>query len=206
MATAPETRRATNTREAETNVHTNTEAATNEAHGNGAQHIEVAKETTKMAADVTQQAIYQGREMVASGLGAVAEAAMPLAEVSFDKGRRLLETSVHLTELYREATRDTAGDVQALTLTYSQLGQGWLRMQHAYLNVVQKSLSHAKRQPQDLLRCKSATEFAEVQRDLYVSGVAFMLESSTALMRTAGEIVRGAAEPLEAQAQKHARN
>jgi hypothetical protein len=126
--------------------------------------------------------------------------------VGFDKGRRLLETSVHLTEVYREATSGTTGDVQALTLTYSQLGQGWLRMQHAYLDVVQKSLSHAKRQPRDLLRCKSVTELAEVQRDLYMDGVAFMLESSTALLRLAGEIVQGAAEPLEARGQQHARS
>jgi hypothetical protein len=50
------------------------------------------------------------------------------------------------------------------------------------------------------------TEFAEVQRDLFTDGVAFMVDASTALLRLAGEVVQSAAEPLEGRAGEQRRH
>jgi hypothetical protein len=205
MASAPEARRASS-KEAESAIHADDDAVVTNGHSNSEKPMAAAAEATKMIADVTQDAIHQGREIVGNGLGVVAGASLPMVEITYDRGRRLLDTAARVTELYREAANSTAGDMQALVQSYSQFGQGLLRMQHEYLSSVQSSFSRAKHQPQDLLRCKSVADFAEVQKDLYVDGVAFMMESSSALVRLAGEVVRNAAGPLEARAPKHARD
>jgi hypothetical protein len=208
MASATETRKGSDTRDTESRVHKIGDAAnhaTDEARDIGERGTEAAAEATRTAIHVGQHAADQGRETVSRGMRMIADASAPLAEMSYGQGRRFVETSARVSNLYREAGDETAGDVQALTTTYSQLGQGMMRMQHAYFSVMQQSLSRAKHQPQDLLRCKSVTEFVEVQRDLYTDSVAFMLESSTTLMRLAGEIVQGATGPLEARAREHAR-
>jgi hypothetical protein len=208
MASATETRKGSDTRDTESRVHKIGDAAnhaTDEARNIGERGTEAAAEATRTAINVGQHAADQGRETVSRGMRTVADASAPLAEMSYGQGRRFVETSARVSNLYREAGEETAGDVQALNTTYSQLGQGMMRMQHAYFDVMQQALARAKRQPQDLLRCKSVTEFAEVQRDLYTDSVAFMLESSTTLMRLAGEIVQGASGPLEARAREHGR-
>jgi prophage DNA circulation protein len=163
-----------------------TDAAANAARGSSTAAVQFAS---------------QERNAAETGVRQMAEATSPAADASFNEGRRLIEASVRITDLYREASDDTAEDVQALTTSYAQLGQGLLRMQHAYFDVLHQALNRARRQPQDLLRCRSFADFAEVQRDLYKDGVAFMLESSTTLMRLAGEVVQVAARPLETRAQ-----
>jgi hypothetical protein len=208
MASAPETRKTSDTRETESRIHQIGDAATNatdEASNISKRGTEAAAEAARTATNVAQHAVDQGRETISTGMRAMADASVPLAEVSYGQGRRFVEASARVTDLYREASDQTAADVQALSTTYSQLGQGMMRMQHAYFDVMQQWLARAKRRPQDLLRSKSLPEFAEVQRDLYTDSVAFMLESSTTLMRLAGEIARNAAGPLEARTRDHGR-
>lgn len=195
MASAHETRKATDSRSGK-DGETATEA-TGEIRKIGERSLDAAEDATKTAANTAQEAASQGRETMAKGMRTMADASAPLVEASYGEGRRLVETSAHITDLYRDATSRTAEDMQALTTTYSHLGLGLVRMQQAYLNALQQSFARARRQPHDLLRCKSMTEFAEVQRDLYTDGVAFMVDSSTALLRLAGEVVQSAAEPLE---------
>jgi Phasin protein len=202
MASAPETRKASDTRETESRIHKIGDAANNatdEASNIGKRGTEVAEEATKTATDVAQHVADKGRETISAGMRTMADASASLVDIGYGRGRRFVEASARVTDFYREAGEETAADVQALTTTYSQLGQGLMRMQHAYFNAMQQSLARAKRRPQDLLRCKSVTEFAEVQRDLYTDNVAFMLQSSTTLMRLAGEIVQNVAGPLEAR-------
>lgn len=203
MATTSDTRKATDTREPETRIRKIGEAAdraTDQVQDMGEKGAQIAAEATDTAAGVARRAAEQGRETLGRGLRTMAGAGLPLAEQGYGQGRRLVETSARVADLYRKAADETAGDVQALVASYSQLGQGLQRMQTAYFDVVQRSLARARRQPQDLLRCKSPVEFAEVQKDLFTDGVAFMMESSTTLLRLAGEVVQSAAGPLEARA------
>lgn len=203
MASSPDNRKSSETRDSSRTARAEdaTNAATDEAREAGERGAEAAAEATRSAGNVVRHAAYQGREALTDGMQRAAEATAPLAEIGFGEGRKVIEASAHITDLLREASDETAEDVQALTMTYAQVGHGMLRMQHAWLNSMQRSMARARRQPQDLLRCRTVTEMAEVQRDLYMDGVAFMLESSTTLLRLAGEIVQGAASPLEARAQ-----
>jgi Phasin protein len=206
MVTTPDTRKPTEVREPEARIRKIGEAAdraTDQAQDMGEKGAEVAAQATNTAAGVARRAAEQGRETFGRGLRTMAGASLPLAEQGYGEGRRLVETSARVADVYRKAADDTAGDVQALVATYSQLGQGLQRMQTAYFDLMQRSLARARRQPQDLLRCKTPVEFAEVQKDLFADGVAFMMESSTTLLRLAGEVVQSAAGPLEGRARAH---
>jgi hypothetical protein len=206
MATSTDTRKPNDTREPETRIRKFGDAAdraTDEAQEMGEKGAGLTAQAVNTAAGVAGRAAEQGRETLGRGLRTVAEASIPLAEKSFGEGRRMVEASAHVADVYSKAANDTAEDMQALVASYAQLGQGLQRMQTAYFDLMQRSLARAKRQPQDLLRCKSPVEFAEVQKDLFTDGVAFMMESSTTLLRLAGQVVQGAAGPLEARARTH---
>jgi len=147
----------------------------------------------------------EGRETLGHGLQRMAELGAPLADMGYGESRNLIEASARVTDLYHRTTEETAEDMQALVASYTQLGQGLQRMQSTYINMLQGALSHSRRQPRDLLRCKSVTELAEVQRDLYMDGVAFMLDSSTTMFRLAGQVMESAVAPLEARTRTHGR-
>ena len=80
------------------------------------------------------------------------------------------------------------------------LGRGMQQMQHACLELLDRAVDRATHKPQDLLRCKTLEEFAEVQRDLYLDAVNHALESSTTLLRIAAQTAQQAMSPLHARA------
>jgi hypothetical protein len=168
-----------------------------------------AAEAIKQTADITQRAADQGREAVMSGLRAMAGAQGPLADASYTQGRQFLETSAGVTNVYRETTESTAEDVQALVSSYAHFGLGLQQMQHAYFDLLHRSLEHATkrgaRRPQDLLRCSSLLEFAEVQRDLYRDSIRITLEASTTMFRLGSQVAQNALQPLDSRARDSGR-
>ena len=50
--------------------------------------------------------------------------------------------------------------------SWMAMGRGLQQMQHACLEIFDQSMENAVHKPQDLLRCKTVVEVAEVQRDL----------------------------------------
>lgn len=146
----------------------------------------------------------RGENLLSRDFESLNDVSDSLTEAGYGEGRWWLETSLRVADLCREARAATAADVQALTATYSHLGVGFTRIHNAFLDLVQKSLDRAKRQPEDLLRCRSVAEVAEIQRDLYQSGVEFMLEMSTTVVHLGQDTARDAARPLEARANARA--
>jgi Phasin protein len=209
MASTSETRRPHEAaREPEASVRRAGQAAEEgaaEARAVGASGIAAAARTTDAAVGIARRLTEQGREAMGMGLRAAAEANVPLTDAGYVEGRRLLDDTTRIANLYREASEDTAADVQALVASAAQLGRGLQRMQDAYLDVLQRALGRAKRQPHDLLRCRSAVEFAEVQRDLYVDGVTTALEMNAALLHLACQVAQDAAAPLEGRRAAHSR-
>ena len=55
---------------------------------------------------------------------------------------------------------------------------------------------HAAHKPQDLLRCKTMVEVAEVQRDLYLDAINYAFESTSRLLDLAGRTAQDAVRPL----------
>jgi hypothetical protein len=123
-----------------------------------------------------------------------------MADAGYGRSHRVLGAAARALDIYREAGDSTAENVQALFSAYVTLGRGAQQMQHACFDLLDRAVVHATHKPQDLLRCKTLEEFAEVQRDLYLDAVNHALESSTTLLQLASQMTQQAMRPLQARA------
>jgi hypothetical protein len=72
-------------------------------------------------------------------------------------------------------------------------------MQHAWLELLDHSMERAMHRPQEFLRCRSLTELAEVQCDLYTDAINHALASSNQLLELASRTAQETSRPLQAQ-------
>jgi Phasin protein len=151
------------------------------------------------ATDIAQRSAEQSREVVWLGMRTAAGVNGRLADVSYDRGHRTLESAAHALEIYRQAGESAAEKVQSLFATYQQLGRGVQQMQVAYMQMIDRALHQATRKPQDLLRATSIKEFAEIQRDLYLDAVNLAFEASSTLLQIAGRTAQQAAPHAQDQ-------
>ena len=168
---------------------------------------EVTKETTERGEEQVTEALGTAREtgertsdFARMGLRSAAEVQGQIAAMSHDQGRKGIRAAAIVTDIYRETTESTAQDVQALMTAFSELGLGAQQMQHAWFELINRSLEHATRRPQDLLRCGSPVELAEAQRDLYRDGVAYMVDATTTMLDLIGRTAAHAGRSLESHA------
>ena len=167
--------------------------------------METAKRQAAETVETTRNAMGQTHEVARMGLQAAAEVQGQIAEIGHDQGRQGIKTAVRVADIYRETTENTVGDVQALMLAFSNLGRGMQQMQHAWFDLLNKSIDHATRRPQDLLRCGSPVELAETQRDLYQDGVAYMVDATTTMLDLMSQTARDASRSLESRAGRSGR-
>lgn len=132
-----------------------------------------------------------------AGMRTAAGIGSQVADISFGRGHHMISASVHAMDVYRDASERSAERVQALFTSAMTLGRGIQEMQHAWLEMVDQSLMHATHKPQDLLRCKSVEELAEVQRDLYLDTLNHAFESTSRLLDMAGRAAQQAMRPLQ---------
>jgi len=115
-----------------------------------------------------------------------------LADTSYERNQRALESTIRALEMYREATESSADKVQTLVTSLTTLGRGVQQIQLAYLQQLDRTLKGASRKPQDLLRAKSVEEFAAIQRDLYIDTVNYAFEASSALLQMVAGVAQEA--------------
>lgn len=169
-----------------------------------AQNIgQMGKATADKVGEFTQRAADRSRENVRQGVHAMAAAQAPLADMSYDNSRRFVETSATVTEVYRDASENTAEDVLALVGAYSNIGRGMQRYQHALLNETSRSMQTMSSKFQDLFRAKTPVAVAEIHRDLYFHGIKSMISGSTTLLHLMEKVTQEAVRPLhERESQK----
>jgi hypothetical protein len=155
-------------------------------------------------ADITRRAADHGREAVRAGLRVVAGVQEPIADATYDQSRQFLSATARVTSAYREAAEKTAEDVQALLAAYAQLGRGMQQLQHSYFDLLHQAIERATHKPQDLLRCTSMVEFAELQRDLYRDAISTALDGSAKMFQLAGQVAQNAMQPLQGRARARA--
>ena len=132
---------------------------------------ETVQRTTDAAFEITQRAADQGREVVWQSVRAAAGVQGRLADVSYGRSHQLFGSTARMIEVYREASDNAAGNVQALLTSYLHLGRGVQEMQQAYFDQLERTVERASRKRHELVNAKSVEEFAQVQRDMYVESV-----------------------------------
>lgn len=158
---------------------------------------EAAAETANAASTLSSKAADRGRDMMMSSMHTAADVSSHAADISFGRGQHLLASAAHAMDVYRDASERSANRVQALMSSAMTLSRGIQQMQHAWLEMLDHSLEHAAHKPQDLLRCRTLVEVAEVQRDLYLDAINYAFESSSRLLELAGRMAQEAGRPLQ---------
>ncbi|WP_158258366.1 phasin family protein [Rhodopila globiformis] len=154
-------------------------------------------ETADAATTISSKVAEQGREAMLMAARTAAGVGGRVADISFGRGHRLLNSTATAMDIYRDASERSAEQVQALFSSYMSLGRGLQQMQHAWFEMVDHSLEHAAHKPQDLLRCRNLIELAEVQRDLYLDSLTYAVETGSRLLALAGRTAQEAARPLQ---------
>lgn len=177
-----------------------TQQAAEELRDVGEAVAETVVRTTDAAVEMGQRVAEQGREVMLLGVRAAAGMTGRIADAGNGRSHRALGAAARALDIYREVGDSTAENVQALFNAYMTLGRGAQQIQHAYVELLGRALDRAAHKPQDLLRCKTLEEVAEVQRDLYLGAVSQALESSTTLLQLAAQTAQQAMRPLQARA------
>jgi hypothetical protein len=154
-------------------------------------------ETANAATNMSTKAAASSRDVMMMGVRTAAGVSGKVADISFDRGHHLLASTAQAVDIYSDATERSAERVQALVSSCMLLGRGLQKMQHVWLEMLDRSMEHAAHRPQDLLRCKTLVEVAEVQRDLYIDAVNHAFESSSRLLELAGRTAQEAVRPLQ---------
>jgi hypothetical protein len=176
------------------------QTVTDRARDAGQSMTESVAETANAATDISTKVAEQGREVMLLGMRTAAGVSGRVADIGYGRGHHLLASTVHAMDIYRDASERSAGRMQALLSSALTLGRSIQQMQHAWLEILDHTLEHAAHKPQDLLRCKTLVEVAEVQRDLYLDAINHAFKSSTRLLELASRTAQEAARPLQTTA------
>jgi hypothetical protein len=160
---------------------------------------DVVAETADAATVASSKVAEQGREVIMMAARTAAGVSSRVADISYGRSHTILNSTVQALDIYRDASERSAERVHALFSSYLTLGRGLQQMQHAWLEIVDRSLENASHKPQDVLRARNLVELAEVQRDLYLSTINHAVESGSRLLELAGRTAQEAVRPLQSQ-------
>lgn len=153
--------------------------------------------TANAALEITQRAAEQGGEVMWRGMCAAAGVNGGLGHLGYGRGHRVLEQYSRMLEIYREAGEATASHLQALFASGLSLSRGMQEMQIVALRQLDHAAERNVRRPQDLMRCKSMIETAEIQRELCLDSINYALEAGSTLLQIAGRVTQEAMRPLQ---------
>ena len=171
--------------------------ATKEAVAQTAPITETAADRIKQANEAATQAVSEATNFASKATASAADVSGKVGDISFGRSHQMLASAARAMDVYTDATERSAERVQALVSSCMTLGRGWQKMQHMWLEMLDHSMERATHKPQDLLRCKTLLEVAEVQRDLYMDAVSHAVASTTRLLELAGRTAQDAARPLQ---------
>ena len=170
------------------------------ARGDGQDH---ATEAVEAAATAASQETMRTMDMMQPSLRIAADIQQPALELVHDQTRRAADAVAQFTSAFHKATESTMDDVQALTMACTQFGTGMQEWQHACADLANISTEHTIRAQQILLGCRTPSELARAQQDLYRETVGFMVQASNKMLELSARIAQEAAKPLQGRAQKY---
>lgn len=148
------------------------------------------EEAAEQVAQSAGSAVARGAEIATVGARRLAQAATDEAE---HRNRAVLAAA----EIYGETAQLTAEDMQAIA-TCSGIAAGGLgEMRHAWMEWLSRSLRAGARASEQLLRCTTIEQLADIQRNFLKESLDNLLEGSAQMLRISSRITEDAARPIE---------
>jgi len=181
-----------------------------EQHGSG-KDKDMAREvrrTGEMMTDRTagtmRQAAQTGAEMVRRttdvanrGLEAAAEGQRRMLGNGAEQANRMGNVMAHATSILSDTAQETSGDVQALMMSTRAAVSRMQDAQRAWLEFLTRNAQASARLPQELIRCRSVQDIAELQSRFVRESVNVLLDGSAEILRATGRAAEDALRPLE---------
>lgn len=142
------------------------------------------------AMEATGSAMRGGAATAAEGTRRVMREATLQSERS---GRTVLAAA----EIYSEAAQLTAEDLQAIATCSSIAAGGFGDIRQAWVEWLNRSLRATARASQDMLRCTTLDQLADVQRSFFKESFENLLQGSAEMLRISGRISEDARRPIE---------
>src|SRR5205823_3419099 len=93
--------------------------------------------------------------------------------------------------------QETTGDVQALMMSTRAAASRMQDAQRAWLEFLTRNVQASARLPQELIRCRSVQDIAELQSRFVRESVNVLLDGSAEILRATGRAAEDALRPLE---------
>lgn len=142
-----------------------------------------------MTARTEERAEAAAAESTTAALGRVGEAA---------EGAR--STVLAAAGIFNETAQLSAEDMQVIATCSSIAAGGLGEMRHAWLEWLGRNLRASARASQELMRCTTIEQLAEIQRGFVTETLDNLLEGSAQLLRISSRISEDAARPIEDRA------
>jgi hypothetical protein len=200
MASAPELRTSQETSGGSRETEHRTARAIREAanSGNGAGVRGLASDFSTQTAEVSAQ---MTDAIMASAKDVAATINQKLVAATYDQTRKLLDEATRASTVYQDATMGTASGLKALLKSYTDFTLGLNRLPHTYVDTLSRAAGRdGRRMPHDLFQCRSVSDVAALQADLYRDAVSDVIEVSTAILQQMGQATRDAMKPLQPKA------
>jgi phasin family protein len=141
-------------------------------------------------AEATGGAMREGVETVTRGARRVADEAAAQTE-------RTGQSVLAAAEIYTDTAQLTAEDMQAIATCSTIAAGGMTEMRQAWMDWLGRTLRTSARASQDLLRCSTIEQLAEVQRTFLKESFESLLEGSAQMLRISTRVTDDARRPIE---------
>ena len=132
----------------------------------------------------------EGRELVPA-------ATRRLGRRALEQAQRGRETVMAAAEIYGETAQLTVQDMQAVATCSSIAAGGLGELRQAWMEWLGRNLRAGARASQEMLRCTTLEQLAEVHRNFLKESLDNLLEGSAQMLRISSRISEDAARPIE---------
>jgi CBS domain-containing protein len=131
------------------------------------------------------------------GFEAAAEGQRRMLGNGAEQASRMGNVMAHATSILSDTAQETSGDVQALMMSTRAAVSRMQDAQRAWLEFLTRNAQASARLPQELIRCRSVQDVAELQSRFVRESVNVLLDGSAEILRTASRAAEDALRPLE---------
>jgi CBS domain-containing protein len=144
-----------------------------------------------------QQAQEQQQRAVQRAADAGAETMRWAGRETTEQAGRMMQWPTQVASAYGEAAREAAEEMQALLRIPGAAIGGWPEVAQTWTQMFSRALETNSRFSQELLRCRTVQDVAEVQSRFLRESLAGLRESGAELLRATRRLAEHALEPME---------
>ncbi|HEX7968271.1 MAG TPA: hemerythrin domain-containing protein [Stellaceae bacterium] len=152
---------------------------------------------TTSAEDLPERVVEGAAAALRHGAETATEGARRVTQRVAEQAERGSRTMLAAAEIYSETAQLTTEDLQAIATCSTVAAGGLTEIRHAWMDWFGRSLRTSARASQDLFRCTTIEQLADVQRNFLTESLNNLLEGSAQMLRISGRISEDARRPIE---------